>query len=86
MSFLDAASFLDSGSLEIAGTAFLSALFAGVGCVFCAETVAKLLGSENEYLYGKITSTRIISTIKIPEFAAAFESNVSENSNNGSES
>lgn len=70
MCFLDASSFLDDSALEFAGTAFLSALFAAVGCVFGAETVAKLLGSENEYLYGRITATKIVSTIQVPAFAA----------------
>ena len=58
------------GMLSCADFSFLSALFAAVGCVFGAETVAKLLGSENEYLYGRITATKIVSTIQVPSFAA----------------
>lgn len=53
-------------SVPLAGGMVGAAVFAAVICVFAAGTLSKLLGSEHEYLYGRISRTKNISTLEIP--------------------
>lgn len=57
-------------AVPLAGGVAGAALCAAVICVFAAGTLSKLLGSEHEYLYGRISRTKNISTLQIPAQAA----------------
>lgn len=46
--------------------ALACAALAVVICLFGAGTLSKLLGSEHEYLYGRISRTRNVSTLPVP--------------------
>ena len=54
------------------------AMLAVVICLFCAGTLSKLLGSEHEYLYGRISGTRNVSTLQVPGQAAQGPGDASE--------
>ena len=53
-------------AVPLAGGMAGAAVFAAVLCVFAAGTLSKLLGSEHEYLYGRLSRTKNISTLAIP--------------------
>lgn len=36
-------------------------------CIFASDCLMKLLGSEHDFLYGRISKTKCVSTIKIPQ-------------------
>ena len=42
-------------------------MFAGITCVFAAESILKLLGGHSDYLYARASGTVNISTLTVPE-------------------
>lgn len=61
------------GTVPMAGGLAVGALCAVVICAFFAGTLSKLLGSEHEYLYGRISRTHNVSTLRVPVAPAAPE-------------
>lgn len=60
---------LDSRASGVPGLAGIAGavLFAGVTCVFAAETILKMLGGRGDYLYARASGTENISTLAAPD-------------------